>query len=94
MFTAMTSRMRAIDLTTAILSPVATGQIVYFIALQYAAVFIAGWNLVSVFIEYFLIWKVYMEVPALKSKMFKTRKDKGIVKKGICCNDTYWIYSL
>ncbi|VDI15685.1 solute carrier family 40 (iron-regulated transporter), member 1, partial [Mytilus galloprovincialis] len=72
----MTSRMRAIDLTTAILSPVATGQIVYFIALQYAAVFIAGWNLVSVFIEYFLIWKVYMEVPALKSKMFKTRKDK------------------
>ncbi|XP_063428264.1 solute carrier family 40 member 1-like isoform X2 [Mytilus trossulus] len=72
----MTSRMRAIDLTTAILSPVATGQIVYFIALQYAAVFIAGWNLVSVFIEYFLIWKVYMEVPALKCKMFKTRKDK------------------
>ncbi|XP_052058185.1 solute carrier family 40 member 1-like [Mytilus californianus] len=74
----MTSRMRAIDLTTAILSPVATGQIVYFIALQYAAVFIAGWNLVSVFIEYFLIWKVYMEVPALKSKMFKTRKDKVV----------------
>ena len=73
----MTSLMRAIDLTTAILAPVATGQIIHYIALQYAAVFIAVWNIVSVFVEYGLIMKVYEAVPALKSKMNKKRNDEG-----------------
>jgi iron-regulated transporter 1 len=68
----MSAILRAIDLTTAILAPVATGQIMYFIALRYGAVFIAGWNIVSVFVEYILIWKVYEKVPALK----KSRKGK------------------
>lgn len=69
----MSATLRAIDLTTAILAPVATGQIMYFIALRYGAVFIAGWNIVSVFVEYILIWKVYEKVPALK----KSRKERG-----------------
>jgi len=69
----MSATLRAIDLTTAILAPVATGQIIYFIALRYGAVFIAGWNIVSVFVEYILIMKVYEKVPALK----KSGKDRG-----------------
>lgn len=74
----MSANLRAIDLSTAILAPIATGQIIYFIHLKYGAVFIAAWNLVSVFIEYVLIRKVYKQVPALKNKKLKKSKGKDI----------------
>ncbi|ESP03171.1 hypothetical protein LOTGIDRAFT_171641 [Lottia gigantea] len=72
----MTSTLRRIDLGTKILAPIATGQIMTYLGLEYGAVFIGGWNLVTVFIEYYLIWKVYQTVPAL-------RKKKGVAK----CDD-------
>ncbi|XP_060597405.1 solute carrier family 40 member 1-like [Ruditapes philippinarum] len=64
----MTATLRRIDLCNKLVAPIATGQIMYFASVGVGAFFIAGWNLVSVFIEYILLWKVYSLVPALKNK--------------------------
>ncbi|XP_035824645.1 solute carrier family 40 member 1 [Aplysia californica] len=69
----MTATMRAIDLTTQIVAPIATGQIMTFAGEENGAIFIGAWNLCSVIVEYVLIWKVYNTVPAL-------RKKKGLKK--------------
>ncbi|XP_033762324.1 solute carrier family 40 member 1-like isoform X1 [Pecten maximus] len=74
----MTSFLRSIDLTTLILAPVVTGQIIAFTVIGYGALFIAAWNLVSVVIEYIFIVKVYEEVPALKAVK---NKDRGSVEE-------------
>ncbi|XP_060081691.1 solute carrier family 40 member 1-like [Ylistrum balloti] len=70
----MTSFLRSIDLTTLILAPVVTGQIIAFTVIGYGALFIAAWNLVSVVIEYVFVLKVYEEVPALRAVKNKGRK--------------------
>lgn len=36
-------------------------------------VLLAGWNVVSVFLEYYLLWKVFQSVSALSQKVFDTR---------------------
>ncbi|KAK3603585.1 hypothetical protein CHS0354_017299 [Potamilus streckersoni] len=72
----MSATLRMIDQTTLILAPIATGQIMTFGSLGIGALFIAGWNVFSVFIEYFLLWKVYKLVPALKSKKYKKKAEK------------------
>lgn len=72
----MTSKLRVIDLCTQILAPILTGQVMTWLGIQYGAVLIGVWNLFSVFVEYYLILKVYHEVPALKSKMYKKKADK------------------
>ena len=70
--------MRAIDLVTLTVAPILTGQIMTYASTSIGALFIGGWNLVSVFVEYYLLWKVYDIVPALKAKKYKRRIDKGI----------------
>ncbi|KAL5007813.1 hypothetical protein ScPMuIL_016619 [Solemya velum] len=80
MLASMTATLRRIDLTSMILAPIATGQIMTYASTGIGALFIAGWNVVSVFIEYYLIWKVYQTVPALKMKQFKKKKDKAPVE--------------
>ncbi|XP_041367653.1 solute carrier family 40 member 1-like isoform X2 [Gigantopelta aegis] len=72
----MTSSLRRIDLSTKIVAPIATGQIMTYAGLENGALFIGSWNLVSVFVEYFLVWKVYNAVPALKKKKDKRKSDK------------------
>ncbi|KAL3832525.1 hypothetical protein ACJMK2_024160 [Sinanodonta woodiana] len=72
----MSATLRLIDQTTLILAPIATGQIMTFGSLGIGALFIAGWNVFSVFIEYFLLWKVYKLVPALKSKKYRKKAEK------------------
>ncbi|BFZ01025.1 hypothetical protein BsWGS_04064 [Bradybaena similaris] len=62
----MTATMRAIDLTAMIVAPIATGQIMTAASSKTGALFIAGWNLVSFFVEYTLLLKVYYSVPALQ----------------------------
>jgi len=64
----MTATLRRIDLFNSLVAPVATGQIMFFASTGTGALFIAGWNLVSVFIEYLLLWKVYSLVPELSHK--------------------------
>ncbi|KAJ8314091.1 hypothetical protein KUTeg_008652 [Tegillarca granosa] len=72
----MSATMRCIDQTSMILSPALTGQVIAYANLGYGAIFIAAWNLFSVVIEYYMIWKVYDNVPALRNKMYRKRKDK------------------
>jgi len=39
-----------------------------FASTETGALFIGGWNLVSVFVEYWLLWKVYSVVPSLQAR--------------------------
>ena len=73
----MSATLRAIDLVTLTVAPVLTGQIMTYASTRIGALFIGGWNLVSVFAEYYLLWKVYDIVPALRKQRFKRRIDKG-----------------
>ena len=83
----MSATLRGIDLTTQLMAPVATGQIMTYAkvtvgsveisALAMGALFIAAWNMISVFLEYFLIWKVYQSVPALQKRKRTVNKHKG-----------------
>ncbi|XP_060079879.1 solute carrier family 40 member 1-like [Ylistrum balloti] len=64
----MSATFRFIDLCTKVVAPLVTGQIMTYGSHLYGAIFIAGWNIVAVFAEYYLIWKIYTLVPALHSK--------------------------
>ena len=72
----MTATMRRIDQTTLIVAPIATGQVMTYAGLENGALFIGAWNLGSVAVEYYLMWKVYTTVPAL------SEKQSGKVKAG------------
>ena len=70
----MNSTCRSIDLATNIIAPIAVGQIMYFLSHFIAAVVIATWNIISFFLEYILLWKIYLEFTKLAIK--KTKQDK------------------
>ncbi|XP_063804748.1 solute carrier family 40 member 1 isoform X2 [Pseudophryne corroboree] len=65
----MNATVRRIDQLTNILAPMAVGQIMTFGSAVIGCGFIAGWNLVSMFVEYLLLWKVYQKTPALAMKL-------------------------
>ena len=67
------SILRRIDLCCKILAPILVGQIMTYISKVAGVVFLAGWNVVSVFLEYYLLWKVFQTVSALSQKVFDTR---------------------
>ncbi|CAH1790412.1 unnamed protein product [Owenia fusiformis] len=71
----LNAAVRAIDLTSNILAPIVAGQVMTFGSMLIGAVFIAVWNIVSVFIEYYLLWKVYIRVPELEHKKTKDTED-------------------
>ncbi|XP_004674504.1 PREDICTED: solute carrier family 40 member 1 isoform X2 [Condylura cristata] len=64
----MNATIRRIDQLTNILAPMAVGQIMTFGSPVIGCGFISGWNLVSMCVEYFLLWKVYQKTPALAAK--------------------------
>uniref|UniRef100_A0A8C5K1W9 Solute carrier family 40 member n=1 Tax=Jaculus jaculus TaxID=51337 RepID=A0A8C5K1W9_JACJA len=64
----MNATIRRIDQLTNILAPMAVGQIMTFGSPVIGCGFISGWNLVSMGVEYFLLWKVYQKTPALAVK--------------------------
>ncbi|XP_074071615.1 ferroportin [Macrotis lagotis] len=64
----MNATIRRIDQLTNILAPMAVGQIMTFGSPVIGCGFISGWNLVSMCVEYFLLWKVYQKTPALALK--------------------------
>ena len=76
---AMTATLRRIDLATQILAPIATGFIMSFIGVEFGALFIGSWNVLSVVAEYYLLWKVYNTVPSLR-QMKDLRKSESINK--------------
>ncbi|XP_023363395.1 solute carrier family 40 member 1 [Otolemur garnettii] len=64
----MNATIRRIDQLTNILAPMVVGQIMTFGSPVIGCGFISGWNLVSMCVEYFLLWKVYLKTPALAVK--------------------------
>ncbi|MED6108397.1 Solute carrier 40 member 2 [Stylosanthes scabra] len=62
----MNSVTRRIDLTCKLLAPVVTGFIISFMSLKASAITLAVWNIVSVWVEYWLFSSVYNGIPALK----------------------------
>lgn len=65
--------LRRIDLCCKILAPILVGQIMTYISKVAGVIFLAGWNVISVFLEYYLLWKVFQSVAALSQKVFDTR---------------------
>ncbi|XP_071965972.1 solute carrier family 40 member 1-like [Antedon mediterranea] len=68
------SVIRRIDLLANILAPILVGCIMTSLSLEIAAMFLAGWNLVSMFVEYFQLHRVYKAVPQLAVKQVKTNQ--------------------
>ncbi|KAM9249584.1 ferroportin [Dugong dugon] len=64
----MNATIRRIDQLTNILAPMAVGQIMTFGSPVIGCGFISAWNLMSMCVEYFLLWKVYQKTPALAVK--------------------------
>ena len=84
---ATSATLKSIDLITNIVSPILTGQIMTYASVGIGALFIAGWNFVSLFVEYYLLWKVYNVVPALRARKDLSRIQKGLLLKHNCTLD-------
>lgn len=67
-FLDMNATVRIIDQLTNILAPMLVGQIMAFGSHFMGCGFISGWNLCSMCLEYFILWKVYQKTPALAIK--------------------------
>ncbi|GFP92797.1 solute carrier family 40 member 2 [Phtheirospermum japonicum] len=64
--TKMNSIIRRIDLTCKLLAPVVSGFIISFVSLTASAMALALWNVLSVFLQFWLLMSVYNGIPRLK----------------------------
>ena len=71
------SILRRIDLTCNILAPISTGLILSYGSLLIGVIFIAGWNILSVFVEYNILSSVYRSCPALANKTMDINRIEG-----------------
>ncbi|XP_056610676.1 solute carrier family 40 member 1 [Triplophysa dalaica] len=76
----MNATVRIIDQLTNILAPMLVGQIMAFGSHFMGCGFISGWNLFSMCLEYFLLWKVYQKTPALAIKAGQKDSDNQELK--------------
>ncbi|XP_030641632.1 solute carrier family 40 member 1 [Chanos chanos] len=76
----MNATVRIIDQLTNILAPMLVGQIMAFGSPLIGCGFISGWNLISMSMEYFLLWKVYQKTPALAVKAGQKDGDQEMVQ--------------
>merc|ERR1719427_1588283 len=67
----MNSILRTIELTTYMLAPAAAGQLFTFCGFGLTGLIIAGWNIISVCLEYLLLALIYKKYPALGQKRNK-----------------------
>ncbi|KPP74865.1 solute carrier family 40 member 1-like, partial [Scleropages formosus] len=87
----MNATVRIIDQLTNILAPMLVGQIMAFSSHFIGCGFISGWNLCSMCLEYYLLWKVYQKTPALAAKA--GRKDEELelrplnAQRGTCAGE-------
>ncbi|KAM3917053.1 ferroportin [Leptodactylus fuscus] len=79
----MNATVRRIDQLTNILAPLAVGQIMTFGSPVIGCGFIAGWNLLSMCLEYLLLWKVYQKTPALAIKSCKKDDEQELKQLNI-----------
>lgn len=84
----MNATVRIIDQLTNILAPMLVGQIMAFGSHFIGCGFISGWNLVSMCVEYALLWKVYQKTPALAVKVGQKEQQVELkqlsTQKGSC----------
>ena len=73
----MNSVFRTIDLTALVISPAFAGLIFDFASDEAAAATIGIWNVVSVFVEYYLLVRIYREFPDLSKE--KNRKIEYVI---------------
>merc|ERR1719187_1787074 len=78
----MNSILRTIELTTYMLAPAAAGQLFTFLGFGFTGVFIAGWNIVSVCLEYLLLASIYTKYPALSSARSKGQDAEEDAEEG------------
>lgn len=64
--TQMNSVIRRIDLTCKLFAPVVSGFIISFASLKASAVTLACWNMVSLWLQYWLLVSVFRGIPALR----------------------------
>lgn len=76
--TRMNSTIRRIDLVCKLLAPVLTGFIISFVSLVASALILACWNVLSVWLEYYLWISVYDGIPAL-SESRQRRRVEGFI---------------
>ncbi len=91
----MNATVRIIDQLTNILAPMLVGQIMSFGSHFIGCGFISGWNLFSMCLEYFLLWKVYQKTPALALKAGQKDADDQELKhlnvqKGLWFHRLFW----
>ncbi|XP_068101032.1 ferroportin [Hyperolius riggenbachi] len=77
----MNATVRRIDQLTNILAPMAVGQIMTFGSPVIGCGFIAAWNLMSMCVEYLLLFKVYQKTPALAIKVSRKDKDQELKER-------------
>ncbi|KAL8232521.1 hypothetical protein R6Q57_002299 [Mikania cordata] len=65
LLTKLNSTIRRIDLISKLFAPVVTGFIISFVSMVASAVSLAVWNILSVFLQYWLLNSVYKGIPAL-----------------------------
>ena len=65
----MNSTIRSIDLTCKVLSPVVAGLVMTYGNLRISALMVTAWNVISVFVEYALLSRIYRKVPRLAVKL-------------------------
>ena len=70
-FADISAVMRRINLITMVITPIVTGQLLTRTSHSLGALVVAGWNLATVVIEYFLLLKIYNEVPQLQRAKVK-----------------------
>ncbi|XP_059668099.1 solute carrier family 40 member 2-like isoform X2 [Cornus florida] len=64
----MNTVIRRIDLVCKLFAPVATGFIISFVSLEASSLTLALWNVISVFVQYWLLMSVYNGIPALSER--------------------------
>ncbi|XP_057707434.1 solute carrier family 40 member 1 [Corythoichthys intestinalis] len=77
----MNATVRIIDQLTNILAPMLVGQIMAFGSHFIGCGFISGWNLLSMFLEYMLLLKVYQKTPALAVKSGQKEQNEEELKQ-------------
>ena len=73
----MNSILRTIELTTYMLAPAAAGQLFTFFGFGWTGLIIAGWNIISVCLEYLLLALIYKKYPALANKRSKVSEPES-----------------
>ena len=74
--------MRRISLATRVVAPIIIGQILSRTSHPVGALIVAAWNFMTIFLEYFLLWKIYEEVPQLHRLKIKGASSDIIAVKG------------